>query len=141
MKFSHKATLIILATITSITQAAPMAPELTQAIHDGEHLFKNETFGGSGRVCNTCHLNGGTTKGQLPNGKPLPSLTNAAAIFPRFDAKANQVMTLADRIQGCIGGAIGGKPPELGSPELNNLQIYVTSLAQGKTLQMGGDPQ
>ena len=36
--------------------------------------------------------------GKLPNGKVIPSLSNAAAIFPRYNPKAKRVLTLDDQI-------------------------------------------
>ncbi|MDA8417191.1 MAG: cytochrome C [Betaproteobacteria bacterium] len=118
-----------------------MDPELTRSIQSGKQLFTHETFGGNGAVCETCHLNGGVGAGKRPDGKPIPSLTNAAAIFPRYKAKVGKVWTLQDQVRGCAGMALQGTPPEYGSTELNDLVAYVTSLAQGKPIDMGGKPQ
>jgi len=114
-------------------------PELQKAIARGSAAFEHSTFGAaSGRVCNTCHLGGGTLPGRLPNGKPIPSLTNAAAIFPRVREQDHALITLADQVRTCVAGAIEGTPPEYGSAELNSLVSYVTSLSQGKAIDMGG---
>ncbi len=116
--------------------------ELQKAIARGGEAFQHATFGASsGRVCNTCHLGGGMLPGRLPNGKAIPSLTNAAAIFPRVREQDHALITLADQVRSCVGGAIQGQPPEYGSEELNALVSYVTSLSQGKSIDMGGQPK
>jgi thiosulfate dehydrogenase len=113
-------------------------PLLQKEIAHGEEAFLHNTFGGGGRVCNSCHLGGGTQAGQLPNGEAIPSLTNAAAIFPRVREQDHALITLADQVRTCVAGAIKGKAPEYGSEELNALVSYVTSLSQGKAIDMGG---
>ena len=66
---------------------------LEKAVATGAHLFATATFGGNGRTCETCHKDGGKGQGQLGDRK-LPSLLNAAAIFPRFSPDAGEVITL-----------------------------------------------
>ncbi len=116
-------------------------PQLEQAVAKGNSMFSHETFGGNGRVCESCHLGGGKLPGKLPNGQAIPSLSNAAAIFPRIRARDKRLVTLPDQVQTCIGGALQGKAPAYGSDELNALVSYVTSLSQGKAIDMGGKPQ
>lgn len=125
----------------SIQHAAAAEPHLEKATQAGKALFIHETFGGNGKTCQSCHDNGGVGPGKLPNGTALPSLSNAAAIFPRFNPKANKVFTLEDQLRNCIAGGLQGKPPAYGSEQLTQLVSYVTSLAQGKPLDMGGKPQ
>jgi thiosulfate dehydrogenase len=74
-------------------------------------------------------------------GGAIPSLANAATIYPRFNPKANKVDTLEDKIGHCIAGGLRGKPPAYGSEQMTQLVSYITSLAQGKPLNMGGKPQ
>jgi thiosulfate dehydrogenase len=124
-----------------IEQAAATEPQLEKAIQGGQALFVHETFGGNGMNCQSCHVDGGTGPGKLPNGTAIPSLSNAAAIFPRFNPRANKVVTLEDQLRNCIAGALQGKPPAYGSEQLTQLVSYVTSLAQGKPLDMDGKPQ
>jgi thiosulfate dehydrogenase len=116
-------------------------PELEKAVLQGKNIFTHNTFGGNGKVCESCHLAGGKEQGKLPNGKPIPSLSNAAAIFPRFRQKDGKVVTLADQIRSCAAMALQGTPPDYGGEELNALASYITSLAQGKPVDMGGVPQ
>ncbi len=121
--------------------ASAYEPQLEKAVAQGKALFSRETFGGNGRVCESCHLAGGKEAGKLPNGNAIPSLANAGAIFPRFRAKDNKVVTLPDQIRACVAGALQGTPPAYGSEELNALVSYVTSLSQGKPIDIGGKPQ
>ena len=116
-------------------------PQLQQAIARGGDMFLHNTFGGRGKVCETCHLGGGTRQGRLPDGTPIASLSNAGAIFPRFSEDDHRLITLADQIRTCIGGALNGHPPAYGSDELNSLVVYVTSLSQGKAIDLGADPK
>ncbi|MHB1616302.1 MAG: c-type cytochrome [Metallibacterium sp.] len=114
---------------------------LHAAIESGSHLFTTDTFGGRGMTCQSCHSGGGKIAGQLANGSKIPSLSNAAAIFPRFSPKFGKVITLEDQIRGCIAGGLGGKPPAYGSQKLNDLVSYLTFLSNGKPIDMGGKPK
>ncbi len=146
MKTDGKQSVVTLAFLLGLAAsfspaASAFEPELDKAVQQGKKLYSGNTFGGNGRVCESCHLGGGKEAGRLPNGKPIPSLANAAAIFPRFRAKDNRVITLSDQIRACVAGALQGTPPEYGSDELNALVSYLTSLSQGKPIDMGGKPQ
>lgn len=130
--------------LTSLPVHAAKASELfakmQPLVHQGKQIFMQPTFGGNGKACNNCHRNGGIGPGALPNGKPLPSLGNAAAIFPRFNRK-DKLVTLEDQVRNCVAGAIEATPPAYDSDEVRLLVVYLTSLSQGKTIDMGGKPQ
>lgn len=134
----------VLLCLTSLPVHAANASEpfakMQPAVHQGKQIFMQPTFGGNGKACNSCHRNGGIGPGSLPNGKPLPSLGNAAAIFPRFNRKG-KLVTLEDQVHNCVAGAIEGTPPAYDSDEMKMLVVYLTSLSQGKTIDMGGKPQ
>jgi len=140
---------IVSVAVGGVVLAAALAPApapadesgLQQAIARGHEAFLHEHFGASsGRVCDTCHSGGGRQPGMRPDGVPIPSLNNAATIFPRLDEDGQRLITLPDQVRACVGGAIGGKPPAYGSDALNALVAYVTSLSQGKPIDMGADP-
>jgi len=134
---------LVLAATSSLGWAPSDAadPQLQQAISRGHDLFLHNTFGGRGRVCETCHVGGGTRQGRRPDGEPIPSLSNAATIFPRISQDDGRLITLSDQVRVCVGGALNGNPPAYGSDELNSLVAYVTSLSQGKSIDMGADPK
>ncbi|WP_287786858.1 c-type cytochrome [Acidiphilium sp.] len=113
---------------TTVGEAA-----LQQAVQKGADLFANESFGGAG-TCETCHLGGGREAGKLPNGKVIPSLIGAAAVFPRYSPRAGRVITLAEQIGGCIHNALKGTPPAPGSADLVALETYITSLSKGTVM-------
>jgi len=144
VKPSTSAVVVLLLGSVSVlllpTTARPADAALAQAIARGKDNFSHNTFGGSGRYCESCHLEGGTQPGRLPDGEAIPSLTNAAAIFPRVRSEDNALITLPDQIRTCVARAIKGNPPAYGSDELNSLVSYVTSLSQGKPIDMGGTP-
>jgi len=144
----YKATILTLALIIVGGLTSPMARAagpgaggLAQAIHQGRHLFTHATFGGAGKTCSSCHSNGGKGPGKLPNGKKIPSLTNAAAVFPMYKAKFGRIITLEDQIRHCIANALKGTPPPYDSDEIRNLTVYVTSLAEGTPINLGGKPR
>nr|WP_294510524.1 cytochrome C [uncultured Rhodopila sp.] len=106
---------------------------IQQAARQGADIFANDRFGGAA-TCETCHANGGRTAGKLPNGKEIPSLAGAAAAFPRFVAKRQTVVTLSQQIARCIAGGVQGTPPAFGSPEMVDLETYITSLSKGAVM-------
>lgn len=104
-----------------------------QAAAQGLDLFNHEQFGGA-RTCSSCHSNNGTTRGHLPNGSAIPSLVGAAAHFPKYNARAGQVITLPQRVSMCIAGGLQGNPPSLDSPQITDLTAYLTKLSQGQAM-------
>ena len=131
------------AAILALSAAAAGAADdpLAQAVTRGADLFAHETFGGGGRTCETCHVGGGKAPGLLPGGRQLPSLVNAAAIFPRFSRGAGAVVTLEGQIRQCIHGGLGGTPPAAGSPDLVALAAYLGSIAHGQPVEVGAAPK
>jgi thiosulfate dehydrogenase len=129
------------ALLLSATQAvgATETP-LETAVATGGHLFATATFGGNGRTCEGCHNDGGKASGQLGDRK-LPSLLNAAAIYPRFSPGAGKVITLEGQVQSCIKGGLAGTPPEFGSPDLVAITAYLGSIAKGQPVEIGGAPK
>ncbi|MDQ6950142.1 MAG: c-type cytochrome [Mariprofundales bacterium] len=144
MKHKWRASLTFVVGLLSVAGALPiasMASPLDQAVQNGKQLLMTATFAGNGRHCTSCHKAGGTTMGELPNGKAIPSLTNAAAIFPRYNKKRGAVLTLQNQVHNCVLGALHGTPPAYGSKEMVELISYLTSLSEGKAINMGGKPQ
>ena len=141
MKFMPVITFSAMFFSAIASAGAAQDSHLEKAIQDGSQLYSHQTFAGNGRTCETCHVNGGVGPGKTPDGKSIPSLANAATIFPRFSPKAGKVLTLEDQIRGCVNGGLQGTPPAYGSDALSNLVSYVTSLSQGKPIAMGGKPE
>jgi thiosulfate dehydrogenase len=114
--------------------------QLERAVATGAQLFATATFGGNGHTCESCHQGGGKVPGQLGDRK-LPSLLNAAAIYPRFSRGAGQVVTLEGQVQSCIKDGLAGTPPELGRPDLVAITAYLGSIAKGQQVEIGGAPK
>lgn len=130
---------IYFALFASIASAA-LPPQLQKVANSGKNIFLHSTFGGNRKTCDSCHIDGGTEIGQLPGGYSAPKLINAAAIFPRINSRG-QLVTLEDQIRNCVGGAIQGTPPKYDSKVMRELMVYLTSLAQGKTIKLGGSTE
>jgi thiosulfate dehydrogenase len=130
----------IAAVLLSSAIAAEIPAQLQSAAEQGKAIFMHPSFGGNGKACTSCHRHGGTGPGMLPDGTRLPSLTNAAAIFPRFN-KEGKLITIQDQVHACVSGAIKGTPPAYDSDKMRLLVVYLTSLAHGKPIDMGGKPQ
>lgn len=113
---------------------------LQAAVAQGKHLFIHDTFGGAGMTCESCHKAAGMGP-TVVHGHRFPSLANAAAIFPRYNKRAHRVITLEDQIRGCVVHGMKGKPPAYGSKTMNAMVAYLTSLSQGKPIDMGGKPK
>ena len=137
--------ILALVGLTAVSALAPAAglsdPELEKVVAEGKQLFTQAKFNGNGRVCQSCHLGGGLEPGRRPDGQPMPSLANAATVFPRYKPRPGRVFTLSDQIRSCVGGALEGDVPAYDSHELMALVTYVTSLSQGKAIDMGGQPK
>ncbi len=132
---------LVMVVASASADAAADGDSLQQVVERGKALFMTATFDGNGRHCTTCHKEGGTAMSELPNGKKFASLNNAAAIFPRYDAENHRVKTLLDQVRHCVGAALKGKPPAYDSAEMTELVSYITSLSQGKRVDMDGKPK
>ncbi|HKK04580.1 MAG TPA: c-type cytochrome [Gammaproteobacteria bacterium] len=119
--------------------AAKFSGPLAKTIAKGKHIFTHDSFGGRGMTCASCHTAAGTGPTVVPGQNMKgPTLNNAAAIFPKYKQRNGKVITLADQIHGCIAGAMGGQPPAYSSDKMRALVTYLTSLSEGKTIEMGG---
>ena len=132
---------ILVLGIPNARSAEGSADLLAQTVTKGQHLFATEKFGGNGKTCESCHVGGGKSSGMLPNGRKLPSLVNAAAIFPRYASSIQQTVTLEGQIRKCIQGGLEGASPDYGSIDLVALVTYLGSIAHGQTVDIGGAPK
>ncbi len=78
---------------------------------------------GASMNCNSCHVQGG----KKPMGAPYINTVNT---FPQFNPRANRVVTLEDRINGCFMRSMNGKPLEKDSAEMKAMIAYMKWLAQ-----------
>ncbi|MDN5874695.1 MAG: c-type cytochrome [Sinobacteraceae bacterium] len=128
------ATLLLLAAAPIAQAATDTAPASADAAAaHGLKLFNQDKFGGV-RTCASCHVNGGTTRGKTPSGRPLPSLIGAAAHYPTFNRRVGEVVSLPERVSMCIAGGLQGHPPPLDSPQITDITAYLAQLSKGKTM-------
>ena len=139
-KISVAGLLLTTALAFAVTPAsAAIVGPLAKTVAKGKDIFTHDTFGGSGLTCQSCHTAGGKGPTVIPGRQmQAASLANAAAVFPRYKPRDGKVMTLEDEIHGCIKGALGGKAPGYDSAAMRALVSYITSLSQGKPVDMGG---
>lgn len=114
---------------------AAQDPAKAQSVQLGAEIFYQTprfapNFVGNGLACTNCHFQGGTQEGML-------GLVGVAWKYPEFDARANRVVTLQERLQSCFLRSLNGKAPPLNSAILQNLSDYVTYLATGISKDQG----
>lgn len=78
--------------------------------------------------CTNCHFSGGNTLGGMRGSIPLAGV---AAIFPEYDSRSKEVITLQDRINNCFKRSLNGKPLEENSKEMKAIVTYIQWISKG----------
>jgi thiosulfate dehydrogenase len=81
-------------------------------------------FTGNNLACGNCHLNGGTQPYAMP-------LIGVWGQFPQYRAREGAVVTLEDRINGCMDRSMNGRALPLESHEMEALAAYMHWLSTG----------
>lgn len=81
-------------------------------------------FAGNNLACQNCHLDGGTKKG----GASFVGVTNR---FPQFRKRANKVISIEGRVNGCMQRSMNGKPLPDSSREMKAFVAYMKWLSKG----------
>lgn len=84
----------------------------------------NKRFSGNNLACQSCHLRGGTQ----PYAVPLVGIWGQ---FPQYRGREGDVVTLEDRINGCLERSMNGRPLPLGSTEMKAFLAYFRWLSTG----------
>ena len=162
LMITFSAAMALAATVACAAPSAAASQALTQAVNRGAVLFAAGHFGstlhaplsasaafnsfgdtdqqGPVMTCETCHSNGGRTRGHIPGGSSIASLINASTIFPRY-REHHGVVTMAMQIRHCVRAGIHGRAPAYGSQDIVDLEAYLGSLAQGQRMLIGGAPR
>lgn len=82
-------------------------------------------FAGNGLSCSNCHLDAGRKADAAP-------LWAAYGMYPAYVAKADRVVTYAERVQQCFSFSMNGLPPPLDSHEMAALLAYSQWVARGR---------
>lgn len=118
--------LVVLLGILIAGCVGTKAPALS-AVERGKMLFNDPKLGTTGGTCNSCHPDGGTIGGKIGD-MPIPDLRGAAATFPKFKGWANRTLTIAEMNNACIEMMLKGKPIDVNSQEMKDLEAYLHSL-------------
>ncbi|MFY0744905.1 c-type cytochrome [Campylobacter sp. LH-2024] len=81
-------------------------------------------FAGNNLSCSSCHA----AAGSVPNQAGFVGIWGR---FPQYNARADKVITLADRINGCYERSMNGKRMPENSPEMKAMLTYMQWLSQG----------
>ncbi|WP_035192128.1 hypothetical protein [Acidithiobacillus ferrivorans] len=137
-KISCTAVAMAVCALAFTAPALAAEQPMQAAIHEGDQLFAAASLGTKGNSCMTCHRGAGRVEGMLPNGKKIPSLLGAAATFPKYNKRAGKVITLEMQVNSCIANGLGGMPLSSSGPKMVALVSYLTSLSQGKPVNIQG---
>lgn len=85
---------------------------------------EKKRFAGNNLSCSSCHTNGGV----VPNHS---SFVGIYARFPQYNSRADQIITLQDRINGCFQRSMSGKPIPTNSKEMRSMIAYMQWLSTG----------
>jgi len=129
--------LFSLSSVWAKNDSPPADVALKKSIERGRYHFFHDSFGSKKQLnnqpftCSICHA------GDSGSGR-WPTLQNAAAIFPKYNATIKTIVTLETQIQRCVKGGIGGKPPANSSKEIVDMLTYLQSIAKGQKIEVGG---
>ncbi len=81
-------------------------------------------FSGNNLACQNCHLQAGQKKFAAP-------FVGVTGIFPQYNKRANKVITIEDRINGCMQRSMNGRKLPLNSREMVAIVTYMHWLGRG----------
>jgi thiosulfate dehydrogenase len=84
----------------------------------------SKRFTGNNLACQNCHLQAGTQSYAMP-------LMGIWGQFPQYRGREGTVVTLEDRINGCMERSMNGRALPLGSAEMKALSSYMRWLSTG----------
>ncbi len=91
------------------------------AYERGKEIWFSPTIGSNGRTCESCHPKGDITR---------------AEAYPRYKHVLRGVATLSMTHNFAVVNESRGRPWELGSEDANAIALFVTSLANGKKVNI-----
>ena len=112
--------------------------QMAEMVVLGQHIFE-ERRGGRGLSCNSCHSS--DIVGSRLRMQALPDLgapeTASASTWPAYRMTQSKMVAFDKRMQQCMKNALLAELP-LGSKEMVALEVYVTNLRKGNTIQIPG---
>lgn len=85
---------------------------------------KNKRFAGNNLSCSSCHALGGS----MPNRAGFVGIYGR---FPQYNSRADAVITLEDRINGCFERSMNGRKMPVDSEEMKAMVAYMHWISQG----------
>lgn len=82
-------------------------------------------FAGNNLACASCHLEAGTKQFGMP-------FQGVYGDFPNYRARAGNVGTIEDRVQGCMTRSMNGKALPPAGPEMTAIVAYLKFLSEGR---------
>jgi cytochrome c len=98
-------------------------------VERGKALFADVNLGTTGKSCESCHPNGGT-EGMEMEGMATKPLTGVKDRYPGPFAMMpdKEEMTLAEVVNACVTGPVGGEMLADDSREMKDFLAYLESL-------------
>jgi thiosulfate dehydrogenase len=84
----------------------------------------NKRFSGNNLACQNCHLQAGTQPYAMP-------MIGVWGQFPQYRGREGMVVTLEERINGCLERSMNGRPLPIGSGEMKAFSSYIRWLSTG----------
>ncbi len=85
-------------------------------------------FAGNNFACQNCHLDGGTNRSALP-------LVGVYKTYPKFSARSNRVISLAERIDECMTRSMNGRKLRDDSREMAAFLAYLRFIAEPESVK------
>ncbi|CAM2771246.1 c-type cytochrome [Helicobacter burdigaliensis] len=85
---------------------------------------KNKRFAGNNLSCSSCHAKAGSVPNQA-------GFVGIWARFPQYNGRADKIITLEDRINGCFERSMNGKRMPNNTSEMKAMLTYMHWLSQG----------
>lgn len=123
---------------TAAAQSAVYAPPSIEEVPDGPmketilngyelvnntHVAADE-YVGNQLSCTSCHAGAG-------NDEQAASLVGVTANYPQYIARSGDVVTIEERINGCMVRSMNGKKFDMNSEELEAMVSYFTYISEG----------
>jgi S-sulfosulfanyl-L-cysteine sulfohydrolase len=113
--------------VRSLDRDLPTDPVEADRIRLGARIFADTkrgapAFVGNDLSCRNCHLEMGEKEGAFP-------LLGAEAVYPSFQPRADRLLSIEERVQGCFERSENGVAPPAGSDALEAVTAYVRWLA------------
>lgn len=94
------------------------------------HIYAEDKVGAN-LSCTSCHAGAGLTEN-------VASLVGVMADYPKYIARAGDIVTIEERINGCMVRSMNGEKFESNSEELEAMVAYFKYISEGATI---GEPR